>query len=72
MVSTIEETESLPEEVPQGLKFLFEEWLEEILNETEKILQKEPELSNKELARRLGVPLEGVAYLRHRLQSKNF
>ncbi|QJA06484.1 hypothetical protein FVE67_06580 [Thermosulfurimonas marina] len=67
MVSTVSETETLPEEVPEGLKLLFEEWLDELLAEAQKVLQKEPHLSDRELARRLRVPLEGATYLRHRL-----
>ena len=67
MVSTVSETESLPEEVPEGLKLLFEEWLDELLAEAEKALQEDPDLSDRELARRLGIPPEGAAYLRHRL-----
>ena len=67
MVSAVSEAESLPEEVPEELKYLFEEWLDELTEEARKILSQEPELSVSELARKLHLSPEGTSYLYKRL-----
>ncbi len=68
IVSAVGEKESLPEEVPEDLKYLFEEWLDELTEEARHILSQEPGLSVVELARRLRLSPEATAYLCKRLE----
>jgi len=64
------EAESLPEEVPESLKLLFEEWLDELTEEARRALARNPDLSTEELARSLHLPPEGVKYILTRLEHR--
>ncbi|OAQ21650.1 hypothetical protein [Thermosulfurimonas dismutans] len=68
IVSAVGEKESLPEEVPESLKLLFEEWLDELTEEARRITAQRAPLSTPELAKYLRISKEGAEYIRERLK----
>ncbi|WP_456432588.1 winged helix-turn-helix domain-containing protein [Thermosulfuriphilus sp.] len=67
LVSTVDIRRRLSDVAPESILSLFEDWLEELEGAILDCLKEEPTLSDTQLAQRLKISKEGVAFLIDRM-----